>query len=87
MREGTILPNWTDLVQRISQSGAQENIEHKDTWLTIDLEEYPIQTPTHVPRVTQKNPVSKGVSVSELIKIPVSEGVQNTSNLPKVCFA
>ena len=52
MREGTIPPNWTDLVQGIPQSCAQENIELKDTWLTPDLEEDPIETPTHVPIFT-----------------------------------
>ena len=30
---------------------------------------------------------SKGVSVSELVEHPFWEGVQNTSNLPKVCFS
>ena len=39
MREGTMPPNWTDLVQRSSQSGAPENIDLKDTWFTIDPEE------------------------------------------------
>ena len=86
MRYGTIPPNWTDLVQHISQSGAQENIDLKYTWFTPYLEEYPIETPTHVPRVTPESPVSEGASVSEVIKRPVSEGVQNTSNLPKFNF-
>ena len=31
MREGTIPPNWTDIVQRRSQSGAPDNIDFKDT--------------------------------------------------------
>ena len=43
MREGTILPNWTDLVQRISQIYAPENIDLKGTWLTPDIEEYHIK--------------------------------------------
>ena len=34
MREGTIPPNWTDLVQRSSQSVTTENIELKNTWFT-----------------------------------------------------
>ena len=84
MKEGTIPPNWTDLVQCISQIGSQENIDLKNTWFNPDLEEYPIETPTHVPIVTSEIPVSKEASVSEVIKHPVSEGIQNTSNLPKV---
>ena len=87
MREGRIPPIWTDIVQRISQSGAQENIDLKDTWFTTDIEEDPIENPTHIPRVTPEIPVSKGASVSEVIKHPASKGVQNTSNLPKVCFS
>ena len=51
MREVTIPPNWTDIVQHSSQSGAPENIDLKDTWLTPDLEESPRETPNHVPRV------------------------------------
>ena len=34
MREGTISPNWAYLVQCISQSGAPENIDLKDTRFT-----------------------------------------------------
>ena len=30
MREGIITPSWTDLVQRISKSGAPDNIDIKD---------------------------------------------------------
>ena len=82
VREDTIPPNWTDLVQRRSQSGAQDNIDLKDTCFTPDLEEYPIKTPNHVPIVTLEIPVVEGASVSEAIKRPVSERVQNTSNLP-----
>ena len=87
MREGTIPPNWTDTVQRISQIGAQENIDLKDTCFNPDFEEDPIKNPTRVPKVTPETPVSKGSSVSEVIKHPVFDGVQNTSNLQNVCFA
>ena len=86
-RERKIPPNWTDLVQHISKSGSQENIDLRDTWFTPDLEENPIETPTHVPRVTPESLVSEGAPVSEVIKHPVSERVQNISNLSKVCFA
>ena len=41
IREGTIPPNWTDLVQHSSQSGAPDNIDPKDAWFTPDLEEDP----------------------------------------------
>ena len=34
MREGTIPPNCTDLVQCIPRSGAPENIDPKETWFT-----------------------------------------------------
>ena len=68
MKEGTIPPNWKDLVQRISQSCAQNDIDRKDTWFNLDLEEDNIKTPTYVPRVTSEIPVSKGALVSEVIK-------------------
>ena len=80
MREYTIPPNWTTLLQWRSKSGAQENIDLKDNCFTLDLEEDTIETPTHVPRVTPESPVSEGESVSEVIKRPISEGVQDISN-------
>ena len=49
MREGTIPPNWTNIVQLISQSGALENIYLKDTWFTLDLDKYPSKLPSHEP--------------------------------------
>ena len=55
MREDTIPPDWTDLVQHSSQSGTPENIDIKDTWFTTDIEGYTIETPTHVPRVAPEN--------------------------------
>ena len=47
MREITIPPNWSYFVQLISQIGAPENIDLKDTWFTTDIEEYPGKTPSH----------------------------------------
>ena len=38
MREGTIPPNCTDIVQLISYRGVLENIDLNDTWFTPDLE-------------------------------------------------
>ena len=38
------LQNYTDLLQRISQSISPENIDLKDAWLTPDIEEDPIKT-------------------------------------------
>ena len=35
-------------IQRISQSGAPDNIYFKDTWFTPDIEEYPRETPSCV---------------------------------------
>ena len=37
MGEGTIPPNWTDLVQHRSQHGAPDNIDLKYTWFNIDI--------------------------------------------------
>ena len=48
-------PNWTDLVKIRYRCGAPYNIDLKDTWFTLDLEEAPSETPTHVPRVTPEN--------------------------------
>ena len=50
MREGTIPPNWTDLVQGSSQSGATDNIDLNNTQFTSDIEEDPGETRTHMPR-------------------------------------
>ena len=47
MREHTITPNWTDLVQLSSQIEASENIYLKDTWFTPDLDENLSKTPSH----------------------------------------
>ena len=55
MREVTIYPNWTDIVQRISQIGTPDNIDLKDTWFTTDLEEYPIESPSHEPSIASEN--------------------------------
>ena len=59
--EDKIPPNCTDLVQGSSQSGAPDNIYLKDTWFTLDIEEYPSKNPTHVPRVEPEIPVREGV--------------------------
>ena len=42
----------------------------------------PLQSIPHV----QDSPPIEGESISEVIEHPSSEGVQNTSNLDKVCF-
>ena len=55
MREGTIPPNWTDIVQCSSQSGAPDNIDLKDTWFIRYVEGYPVETPIHDPRVAPDN--------------------------------
>ena len=41
MKEGTIPPNWTDLVQRSSQSGSPDNIDLRDTWFNQILSKIP----------------------------------------------
>ena len=38
IREGTIPPNWIDILQYISQSNTLENIDLKNTWFTPDLD-------------------------------------------------
>ena len=55
MREGTITQNWTYLVQGISQIGATDNIDLKDTLLNPNLEEYPRYTPSDEPSVSPNN--------------------------------
>ena len=55
MREGTIPPNWTSILQRRSQSGAPENTDLKYTWFTPDIEEYPSETPIHEPGISPDN--------------------------------
>ena len=39
MMEGTMPPNWTYLVQNISQIGAPENIDLYDTWFSPYIED------------------------------------------------
>ena len=49
MREGTITPKRTYLVQQISQIGSLENNYLNGIWLPPDLEENPSKTPKHEP--------------------------------------
>ena len=53
MREGKIPPNWKDLVQLRSYSGAPDNIYLKDTWFAPDIMEDPSKTPIHETSVSQ----------------------------------
>ena len=91
MREGTIPPNWTYLVQRRSKISAPENIDLKDTWFTPDPKEDPKENPSHEPSVDPENVMPsqsisqlqggmdrEGAYVSEVIKCPSSKGVRNT---------
>ena len=55
MRIGTITPNCTDIVQRISQIGSPENIYLKNTWFTPDLDKYLRRTPSHELSITPEN--------------------------------
>ena len=55
IREGTIPPNWTDIVQHSSQSGAPENIDLKDTWSTTNIEEDSSETQIHEQNVAPEN--------------------------------
>ena len=77
IREGTIPPNWTYLVQRISQSGAPEYIDIKDTWLTLDIEKYTIGTLTYILRVSPENQINMMTSshnLQQVDKIMVRKG-------------
>ena len=55
IREGIIPPNWKDLVQRISKSGALKNIDLKDTWFNPDLQKDTRKTPSNEPKVAPDN--------------------------------
>ena len=55
MREVTIPPNWTDITQHSSLSGAMENIELNYTWFNPDIEKYPRVTPSHEPNFATEN--------------------------------
>ena len=55
MRKDTIPPNWTDLVQLVSQSVAPDNIGIGDTCLTPDIEEDTRKSPSHEPSVAPEN--------------------------------
>ena len=55
MREDTIPPNWTDIVQHSSQIDAPDNIGLKDTWFTPNSEVYPRKPPSHELSLASKN--------------------------------
>ena len=55
VKEGTIPPNWTYIVQHISKSGAPYNIDLNDTWINPDIEEDTIETLIHKPNVSPEN--------------------------------
>ena len=77
MRENKIPPNWTDLVQRISQSFEPDHIYLKDTWFTIDIEKYPRETPIHmliVPPKNNKNMITSSHPIQQVQDSMVSEG-------------
>ena len=42
-------------MQRSSQTSAPDNIDLKDNWFTPDIEEDPIETPSHEISVTPDN--------------------------------
>ena len=55
IREVKIPPNWTDILQIISQSDAPENIYISHTCFITYLEEDPRETPSHETRVAPEN--------------------------------
>ena len=92
MREGTINPNCTYLVQCISQIYAPDNIDLKDTWLTPNIEEDPSYTPSDDPSVylnnnnimlTSLQPVLNVQEIPSSEGAPVSEVMEFTDSLKK----
>ena len=79
MREFTIPPNWTDIVQHRSQSVAPDNIGLKDTWFTSYIEEYPRKTPSHKPRVSPKNNRNTFTSSQYILHVQESPSMQGVS--------
>ena len=55
MREGTIPPNWRDIVKQSSQNFVPENIDLRGNYFTTYLEEYLRETPSHKPSVSTDN--------------------------------
>ena len=55
MREGTIPPNWTDILQRISQSGAPYNIDLTDNWFSPNIEEDTRKNPSQETSIAPDN--------------------------------
>ena len=78
MREGTIPTNWTDLVQRRSQSCAPYSICINDACFTSDIEEYPSETPSHESIIAQdnnNNTLTLLQYIPHLQEIPARKGV------------
>ena len=48
-------PNQTYIVQHRSQRFAPDNVDLKETWFNLDLEEDPGKTPIHKPSVAPDN--------------------------------
>ena len=79
MRKVTILPNCTDILQRISQNVEPENIELKEAWFAPDLEEDPRETPSHDPSVTPKNNTN---TLTWLYSVPHVQEIQASKGTP-----
>ena len=77
MREVVIPPNFKDLVKHISQSGAPENIDLRNTWFDPYFKKYPSETPNHLTRVAtenNRNMITSFQSVKKVPEILLSEG-------------
>ena len=77
MREGTILSNWTDIVQRSSQIIALENIDLKGTWFDPNLDGDPRKTPSNKPSVApdnSNNTLTLLQSIPHVQESPASKG-------------
>ena len=77
MTEDTVTPNWKYIFQHISQNGAPDNIELKNNWFTLDLEEDPRKIRRHkvifAPDNNNKTLMSLQ-SEQNLYEIPDSKG-------------
>ena len=74
MREGTISPNWTYLVQHISQSGAPETIDLEETRFTPYNKEDPRKTPSHETRIIPENKNNTLMTSQSVFQIQESPG-------------
>ena len=69
MRQGTIPPNWTDIVQLITKNDTPDNIEIKDNRFNPTLEEDPRKNTRHEPIVTPDNKINRFTSLPSKLNV------------------